>query len=551
MAKPVCGVNPSLIKEYKFSDHIWIVGKVDEDQIYDPADLLELAQKCVVVGDKYYLKIPNFRNSWRAYDSMVSAQKGAENSWKLEQLSSGAYADDKMIETFFTGKEERLIAQEKNKDKKVYVKVGSCPHLDNVISIPLGPQFVTYNEKHCFNEDNTNILVGDQQYVIHPDTQKFLTLIYRSLCDLPQICEDDEEQFYKILEQVATDNYLSLEFKLIMNWLAAIYQKPGINLQLNLWIVGEQNGVGKGTLGEVMKSILGANAVGALDKAEIEKGWTGPSLLGKILVIWDEFVVAGGSNKWNQSEWVNWQKEHTCEAYSAIKFKGQNLYHVINIGNHLLFSNNSYPITKFDPTNRRDAFIKTTDDPQWKGAASYIRGLQTDHPDKWAAICSGFAWILENVNVNFDILKTPPLTKHRIAVMNESRPLIKQALDVIAVPELDEKGKKVFGKFDIPHEKMFTHDQMRSYINCYLADRGIPEISSIRLSREIKAYFRQWDKNSGKLLEKNKPNVYGFYAETLRNVRYCIVKDPEAFIIANPEVVVAPVPKQPSKNQIK
>lgn len=97
---------------------------------------------------------------------------------------------------------------------------------------------------------------------------------------------------------------------------------------------------------------------------------------------------------------------------------------------------------------------------------------------------------------------------------------------------------------------MFTHDQMRSYINCYLADRGIPEISSIRLSREIKGYFRQWDKNSGKLLEKNKPNVFGFYLETLRNVRYCIVKDPEAFIIENPEVVIAPVPKQPSKNQV-
>ncbi len=530
MAKPVCGVNPSLIKEYNFDDHIWSVGKVDDDQVYDPIDLLELARKCVMVGDKYYLKIPNFRNSWRAYDSLNSAQKGAENSWKLEQLSSGMYVDDKMIETFFSGKEERIVECDKKADKKINVKVGSCPHLDNTISIPLGPQFVTYNERHCFNKDNTNILIGNEQDAISKDTQLFINLVYRSLCDQDEICENDDEQFCGILRQILSNNYSSLEFKLIMNWLAAIYQRPGINLQLNLWIVGEQNGVGKGTLAEVMKNILGPKSVGTLDKVEIEKGWTGNSLHGKVLVVWDEFVVETGMGRWKQSEWVNWMKEHTCEPQSAIKFKGRDVYFVINIGNHILFSNNLYPIIAFDPTDRRNAFLKTTDDPKWKKVASDIRALQEEHPDRWGSICRGFAWILENVEVDYEFLKTPPLTKHRIAIMNESKPLIKQVLDDIAVPERGVDGMEVFGKYEIPHNKLLTHEGIRLHINNYLGDKGIPEITSIRLSREIKAYFRKYDKEAGKLIDAKKPDVFGLYMETRKKVYYCITDNPNEYI---------------------
>ena len=550
MAKPICGVNSSIIKPYNFEDHIWMVGKVSDEQIYDPSDLLELSRKCVMVGDKYYHKIPGFRNSWRCYKTLDAAQKGAENSWKLEQLSSGNFIDDKMIETFFSGKEERIVEVDKKADKKVFVKVGSCPHLDNTISIPLGPQFVTYNEKHCFNEDNTNIMIGNNQDVTHHDTQKLLTLIYRSLCDQEEICENEEDQFYEILKQIATNNYSNLEIKLIMNWLAAIYQKPGINLQLNLWVVGEQNGVGKGTLAEVMKSILGQNAVGNFDKVEVEKGWTGNSLLGKILVVWDEFGV-GGNGKWSQQEWVDWIKQNTCETNSTIKYKGDNEYQVINIGNHIIFSNNLYPIVKFDQTNRRDAFIKTTDDPKWKRVATYIRGLKNDSLDAWHCMCSGFAWILENVMVDEEFLKTPPLTKHRIAVMAESKSQLQQVLDIIAIPEIDDDGNRIVGQYDIPSDVMHKHEKMREYINDYLLAHGLSEITRVSLSRELKTYFKEYDGKNGKLLDKHKPDTIGFYYNDGRNVYFCITSDPEKYIKEHMKMHLKPVGKTVSRSKQK
>ena len=63
-----------------------------------------------------------------------------------------------------------------------------------------------------------------------------------------------------------------LEFRFLMSWCAAPIKEPGRNLQTNLWLMGAQQGIGKGTFFEILKRIYGGAHVAILNAQEIEQG---------------------------------------------------------------------------------------------------------------------------------------------------------------------------------------------------------------------------------------------------------------------------------------
>jgi hypothetical protein len=393
--KPVSGVNPKLYSPYLFEDHLWS----------GPAprpDLLELSQRCVKIGDQYWIRQAG-GTLWSMFKNELDATREAESKWMHGQLSDGTQVTAELIKTFFSGSEEstRTIA---NKVIATKTKVGSCPHLHGRMVIPYGPRFITYKEKHYLNAFQDESIRADAGHVAFG--KQLLLLIYRSLCAGPALegaNGDMAKEADMLLEQVVINTYTQLEFRFVMNWLAAVMQQPGINLQTNLWLCGNLQGIGKGTLASVMRTILGASLVGSLDQQEIEAGYS-DHLFGHSLIISNEFDATGA---WSGKRWNKWIKSHTCEDELPLRGRYVGSWDSLHIGNFWFNTNDEDPVFQ-DETDRRNFMVKTTDDPFWKEFASILKAKILE--SNMAEAAAGLAWVLAQVQLDLTLIMTAPLT---------------------------------------------------------------------------------------------------------------------------------------------
>lgn len=388
-----CGVNKNLYSAYNFDDHIWYQNKNGQgaNQIkppYDYNDLLHLANRCVKIGKEYWMKKVG-GDQWVSF-SNGDAEKEALNTWMGATLPSGALIDSDIIHTFFSGDATILINGKLGKQK-----IGSCPNIYQKIVIPMGPQFVNYDNHQYLNTWYDEMIEPDSN---HLDVGRaVLMMIYGGLCDGTVDKSNMAAESIRVFDMVKNNQYDSQEFKFLMNWLAALVQYPGINLQTNVWLLGTLEGVGKGTLVDIMRLILGRDFVGTLNQAEIEAGWN-DHLVGKQLVEINEFDTDG---KWNGRMWNKWIKGHTIEPTFKVRQRNTTSYTVAHIGN-FIGTSNVEDQTFIDEHDRRNQFIKTSDDTFW---TSYAAGIQIGYFKKNpTALAAGFSEILNLVTVDLDFI---------------------------------------------------------------------------------------------------------------------------------------------------
>lgn len=425
-----CGVKPGLFKEYKFEDHVWYknpeVGKF----------YLSMADRCVIVKNKYWMKMVN-SDVWVNRDDKTMAMKEANSKW-LNGTIGNKTMTAKAIKTFFDGVDVQTID-----DKVVPVQIGSCPILDGRTVIPFAPTYITTNGKTQLNTWVDESLSGDKEYL--SQGLIVLRLIYRSLCNGPELHYDVKKETEMLLEQILTDNYTSVDFRFVMNWLAANVQTPGINLLTNLWFCGTLEGIGKGTLVNVMKLIIGANMCGKLNKTEVEAGWT-DHLLGKSLIEVNELDVHGKSSKMNGRDWSVWIKTYCNE--ETVTFRERNVgdHVVINIGNYIFTTNDENPVY-LDKTDRRNQMIKTTDDPYWVAYASEVN-VQLLNKDN-IKVAKGFAWILEQVKVDLPFISKAHLNEFKVGIQNVSNNEVEEWIKTDITIDRDKwvKASTLYGDF--------------------------------------------------------------------------------------------------------
>jgi hypothetical protein len=412
---PTSGVNSKFYSVYTFGDHIW-----SQPQTERP-DLIELAHRCVKIGEVYWLKRTTGR--WTRFCSMTDAIHEAESTWMHGLLAgSGNQVDAAMIKTFFSGEEEQAhVIPGKQQPIRSKTKVGSCPHLDGRIVVPFGPLFVEYDSARYLN---TWIADGmskaDGQY--SRLAKVVLSLIYRSLCNGPCLDDDKSVEADMLLTQVQQNAMPNLEFRFVMNWLAALYQKPGINLQTNLWFCGDLQGVGKGTLCDIMSEVLGATMVGHLDQDEIESGYA-DHLIGYALLVSNEFSAEG---KWSRKAWNKWIKGRTTENVLKGRARYDGAFRTLNIGNYLFTTNDRNP-SYMDATDRRNFLVQTTDDHYWQSYASVLKSERLEQ--RMPEVASGFAWILAQVEIDLTLIQSAPLTALKADNQSESKSPIEEWLE--------------------------------------------------------------------------------------------------------------------------
>lgn len=405
---PSCGVKQDLYVPYVLQDHQWnspitrnaLYGGQSFASFFDA--LLILAERIVKVDNLYWMKT-GLGDIWLPKPNKTDAIRDAINLWQHEVIG-GYIIDRQLLEVFFEGV-LKVTDVEDNKSVERNYHIGSCPQFSDIIMIPFGPTFVGYKNKKYLNVWIDRRMPSGVSMSDRLRGKILLRLIYRSLCAGKELSPVNTLEMDMLENMVLTDNYtigegetlnINTDFRFIMHWLAALYQKPGVNLLTNLWLCGDLQGVGKGTLVQVMRLLIGTNLCCLLKQSEIERGWS-DHLMGKVLIEVDELDTSG-KGSWSSQKWENWIKEMTIKDEANFAERNVGNHEVINIGNYIFTMNDEAPIY-LDKSDRRNYFVKTTDNAEWvRFAAEVQEQILKVEP---AGLAGGFGWFLERIQIDW------------------------------------------------------------------------------------------------------------------------------------------------------
>lgn len=403
--KKQSGVNKKLFKSYNFEDHIWYKNSPEFDHY------LKLADRCIIVGKNYWMR-NTLTNVWAEIGVQGQALNEAYSKWLGGEVIERPITKD-LIKAFFTGDEKRSFEKD-GKTIEYSEKIGSCPRIDGCTVLPLCTQMVQYKGKLQLNIWKDESIQSDEKHILLGRT--LLRIVYRSLCNGEQLHQDPANEAELILQQVLTDSYTNIDFKVVMYFLATLVQRPGYNLLINLWFCGELEGIGKGTLMDIMKVIIGSNLFTTLNKSDVERGWT-HHLMGRTLIEVNELDVHGKNCKMTGQEWGVWIKEKCNETSVTFSQRGVDTDPVINIGNYIFTTNDENPVF-LSKTDRRNQMIKTTDDPYW---VAYASEFQSQHVQRDInEVAAGFAHILEQVKIDFKFISKAHINEFKAGIQESS-----------------------------------------------------------------------------------------------------------------------------------
>lgn len=400
-----CGVDSTHYKEYQFEDHLYYRR--------GHYDLLSLAKYCVNIdGDFYVRNIDN--NSWNVRRNTVAKKDlinqladrriplfspvDAEEDEMGEPVKRSIEVTTELIDQFFDGIRSTPVITGNNRQRAVIDKevVGNYPILDGTVNIPLGPEFVTMNGMRFLNIWQNSFVASDSSPESVALALTVLRMIYRSLLNSPEIAADAREESQRLLDVIIdpqlfwSDQFK--DFRFCMIWLATLRQRPGANLGTNIWFIAEQ-GVGKSTLVEILRRMLGPGNCGKLSQEEVERGWN-DHVVNKLLIEADEFDSHG--RRESERKWDKWLKQNCNETMITICARNRTAYTTVNTTNYIFTTNEINPISVDNGARRHQIFQGSSDVSRWSPWATQIRELLNDE-QRAIKLVGGFAWILEQV----------------------------------------------------------------------------------------------------------------------------------------------------------
>lgn len=139
-----------------------------------------------------------------------------------------------------------------------------------------------------------------------------------------------------------------------LNWIAHLYQRPGVAMSTALWLISVQQGIGKTLTGDILAELVGLRNTARADQAEMTGEWS-DWLVGRSLIIADEVnVVEKKSFYARQKTWIG------SRAISVRK-RGVGTWTIPTIANWLYTTNDLQPI-RIDGADRRNMLIASTND---------------------------------------------------------------------------------------------------------------------------------------------------------------------------------------------
>lgn len=378
-----CGVDSNVFATYNFEDQAWgVSGAVGYS-----ASSVFLANLCVAKSSGGYFVRDGVTGGW----TPVGNHKLAINKIVGEWTGKGPV-------TLADGSKQVLGRKEVTE----FIN-DVCPILEDVISIPMGPPLVVYDGSKRLNIFVNKIREGIDEN-IH-QTEELLRLIRQALCN-----QEGEKTLEEMIDEINDPNG-SKEFRFVIHWLASIYQNPGINLQTNLWFVGQKKGIGKGTLMRVLKTVFGS-AFGQASQQDWERGWN-DFIEGKVIVEADEFKA---SSKVDFNLLI---KKETTNTTVMINKRNTSSYPAPNVSNWIFTTNDEEPIIMEDD-DRRNVIVQTTNDHRWTDRSIAFNNWLDDGANS-LAVATGFAGLLRAVAVDVTLVKRAFETEIRRDMRDSSK----------------------------------------------------------------------------------------------------------------------------------
>ncbi|MGV6872362.1 primase-helicase family protein [Pseudochelatococcus sp. B33] len=237
----------------------------------------------------------------------------------------------------------------------------------------------------------------------------------------------------------------------VLDWMAHLVQKPWEKPAHAVLIVSKVHGVGKSTLGRVLKALVGATharTVFPQDLKGTHSGW----LVGALAVVIDEVYEAGN---WNLS---NRLKPLITEERASVDIKYGPAMETENLARFLMFSNHLTPLS-LEAEDRRFLVVECR---QGKREQAFYDQL------------NGFIKSDEGMQAIYDFLTArdigafaahaaPPMTDAKQEIIRESGNPVEAFLrERMATGELWR---------DLPNPFTFTH------VQTYLRDKGLGQYS--------------------------------------------------------------------------
>lgn len=476
----VSGVDIRGFYPLKFSQHLWnseshvtsntITKDGTEVCLFSyPADELISLVNIVVKVDSdncYYISNPLYygrqvyANKNAAYDFLIN-YKINQPYLSIKDHSIQYTVDEQKIELAIFGKKKDVVGPPDNR-YVVDKRAGTIPSVYSTVRYPMQDELICDSKGEFF-------LNLDAMYeTLNPayDFEKsscVLRMIYRALCNYPALLNadgsemNDEEERAALFEKVLTNTYTAEEkdFKFVVNFLAAIVQRPGINLMTNMWFCGEYQGIGKGTLIAFLRSILGEDKVGDC-KANMILGNFNAEMDGKFVISINE-KQAGVTPE----IMTTFLKQYSVETNINVEKKGQDPVKRINTINYIGSMNNAGDVFKIEEDDRRNVIFRTvqenTDpDKYWRNYAKMI----AENAKKDLLWAKSFAWVLLRVDYDEQLLSTSYQTRGyaelHTSQVEETNPLYHWAVEEF--PKFS--GQKLTAK---ELREMFKEEYNRDY----------------------------------------------------------------------------------------
>ena len=416
--KKISGVAAKTYKEFKFDSHVWFSGIAEDGVAGGLGNFArDLVKFIVLVDGSYWIRDPK-SNTWTSHRSNKNAILDAKNKFLNTRIyPSNHLITNEDINSYFTGVLKVEIEGIDGETREHVFQVGSAPNVHGTISIPFGPQYVDYKTSSFLNTWKDTSCTGNEAY--RTQGLAVLRMLYRSLCDGDALDEDPVRESEMLLEQIQTNTYTNETFRFVLNWFAAVYQRPGINLLTNLWFVSALEGIGKSLFVDLNARTIGYDNFFRMQPQEIERGWN-DCLVGKQLIEFDEFP------RTRRFDWPSWIKRTTIAPELMVSGRGKTQTNIINVGNYVFSLNprKDGDIIEMGSTDRRNVFIQGTDDEKWK---AYSTGIATRFAQDWQPFAEGWAWVLEQVQLDLKLVNS----NHTTALKKE---MIENAVseDIIA-----------------------------------------------------------------------------------------------------------------------
>jgi hypothetical protein len=380
------GVDKNIYSEYNFEGVYWA------DPTHQSYSLVSIRLADIAVEsatkNTFYVK-DKMSGAFEEVNSRSKALRKMTNEW------SG-------LHTLKDGSTKELV----RRDFDDYLKT-DCPTVFSDIQIPLAGNHIVYDNKKWLNTFVLDITKPDAKNL--DKCTELLALIRESLCN-----QTDSKNLEEMLEELS-DKKAAKEFRFVMHWIAAIYQNPGVNLQTNLWFIGQQKGIGKGTFMRVLKRVFGSG-MGKAVQTEVGRGWN-DNIVGKLLVEADEFKAN------DRLDYNSWLKRETTNDVVSITKRNTSSVDIPNLTNWMFTTNDTNPV-HIEDGDRRNVMIRTTDKLEWRDRAHELNLVLNDSLD----MISGFCAILEILEINWDLIKTSFETEMRLSVRANSQTAVEDWL---------------------------------------------------------------------------------------------------------------------------